>query len=188
MIVKLPRPSGVRIKAIRKRKRLTQEGVVRRIDNEFPGQSISSATIGRIEREETMPSDATLIRLARALEVPLRDFYTEEQIKTFKEKVAAFLAGKQKPTAARKADTVIGAVELTCGTAKKLLLNSGGMDSDPNIDAIPAHLEYVYLTAQCERALVENDEGEVDIRELMRILSALLSGTGEEDGDPDERE
>ncbi len=62
---------GVRIKALRARRGLTQEQLASRIDR-------TVETVSNIERGRTLPSLSTLESLSRQLGVPLRDFFDQE--------------------------------------------------------------------------------------------------------------
>jgi transcriptional regulator with XRE-family HTH domain len=59
---------GRRIRAIRKRRGLTQEQLAARIER-------SAETVSALERGRNMPTLGILRRLAVALDVPIRDFF-----------------------------------------------------------------------------------------------------------------
>jgi transcriptional regulator with XRE-family HTH domain len=59
---------GHRIKLARRRRGLSQEELAERVDR-------STEAISSIERGRTLPNFVTLERLARALDVPTRDFF-----------------------------------------------------------------------------------------------------------------
>ena len=63
-----PHLVGARIRTIRKRRSLTQEDLAARI-----GRSVNS--VSALERGLSKPAFDTLVRLASALEVPVRDFF-----------------------------------------------------------------------------------------------------------------
>ena len=59
---------GLRIRAFRQTRRMTQEQVAEAIER-------TPEAVSNIERGQSLPSLDTLERLARALEVPLADFF-----------------------------------------------------------------------------------------------------------------
>ena len=64
----LKRRVGHRIKLARLRRGLSQEDLAEHLDR-------SVAAVSNIERGRTLPSFVTLERLARALDIPVRDFF-----------------------------------------------------------------------------------------------------------------
>ncbi len=62
---------GLRVRAIRARRGLTQEQLATRVNR-------TAETISNIERGRTLPGLATLECLSRQLEIPLRDFFDAE--------------------------------------------------------------------------------------------------------------
>jgi transcriptional regulator with XRE-family HTH domain len=64
----IKRRVGHRIKLARRRRGLSQEDLAERVDR-------STEAISSIERGRTLPNFVTLERLARALEVPVREFF-----------------------------------------------------------------------------------------------------------------
>lgn len=64
----IKRRVGHRIKLARRRRGLSQEELADRVDR-------STEAISSIERGRTLPNFVTLERLARALDVPVRDFF-----------------------------------------------------------------------------------------------------------------
>jgi transcriptional regulator with XRE-family HTH domain len=62
---------GLRVKALRQRRGLSQEELAERIDR-------SLHAISNIERGRTFPNFTTLERLSRVLEVPVRDFFDHQ--------------------------------------------------------------------------------------------------------------
>lgn len=59
---------ALRIRTIRKRRGLTQEALAEKIDR-------TADAVSQLERGKSLPSFETLERLARALGVPIRDFF-----------------------------------------------------------------------------------------------------------------
>ena len=89
MSIKMPRPDGSLIRKARKRRGLTQEELTREIDlidnrKRSGSHGISVATIGRTERNETTPSDETLLLIAQALGVPPVVFYRKAELEAFR--------------------------------------------------------------------------------------------------------
>jgi transcriptional regulator with XRE-family HTH domain len=64
----IKRRVGHRIKLARRRRGLSQEDLAERVDR-------STEAISSIERGRTLPNFVTLERLARALDVPVREFF-----------------------------------------------------------------------------------------------------------------
>lgn len=69
--MKLKDRVALRIKTIRRRRGLTQEGLAERI-------SRTVDAISNLERGKSLPSFETLEKLSEALDVPLRDFFDNE--------------------------------------------------------------------------------------------------------------
>ena len=62
---------GLRVRALRQRRGLSQEELAERIDR-------SLNAISNIERGRTLPNFTTLERLSQVLEVPVRDFFDHQ--------------------------------------------------------------------------------------------------------------
>lgn len=72
MVDQLKRNIGLRVKAARHQKGLTQAQLAEAIDKAFE-------TISNIERGKTAPNFSTLADIAAVLELPLRDFFDVEE-------------------------------------------------------------------------------------------------------------
>lgn len=70
--MKLQDRVALRIRTIRKRRGITQEELAERIDR-------TADAVSQLERGVSLPSFATLERLAGALEVPVRDFFDTQE-------------------------------------------------------------------------------------------------------------
>jgi len=71
---------GLRIKAIRKGKRLTQDELAARI-----GRSVDA--LSNIERGKSLPSFSTIEQLSRALDIPLKNLFDFEEASVSRRKV-----------------------------------------------------------------------------------------------------
>lgn len=72
MAITLKQRIGIRLRSMRERAGLTQEKLAALVDR-------TPETISNIERGHTLPSLATLEDLSRHLEVPIREFFDEEE-------------------------------------------------------------------------------------------------------------
>lgn len=70
MVVELKKQIGIRVRAARRQRGLTQEQLAERVER-------TVAAISNIERGSSLPTLATLDTIARRLEVPLRDLFEE---------------------------------------------------------------------------------------------------------------
>lgn len=65
---------GNKIQKVRKAKGLTQVDLVGKIEGE-----IDTTNISRIEKGRTNPTATTLLRIANALEIEVKDFFTFDE-------------------------------------------------------------------------------------------------------------
>src|SRR5262245_27349728 len=68
MATSLQKLIGLRVQAARKRKGLTQEQLAEKIDR-------TVESVSNVERARTLPTLDTLIRIAKALDLPLTEFF-----------------------------------------------------------------------------------------------------------------
>jgi transcriptional regulator with XRE-family HTH domain len=76
---------GLRVRAMREKQNLTPAEVVRRA-------GLSPSCLSRIETSHTIPTIETLIKISKALEVPMYKFFPDKSVDSFRK------TASQRPT------------------------------------------------------------------------------------------